>query len=112
VNLVHQISWRLASLEALQAFDGVLTRQGVPVQQRVTHGNALGIYFVDPDGNRNEVYGATERNVPQPFLKNIDMSLPTEELLHESDRWVVKSTPADQPTLSVEGGRDVTRGGH
>ena len=97
VNLVHQISWRLASLGALQSFDRLLTDEGVPVQQRVTHGNALGIYFFDPEGNRNEVYWPTGREVPQPFRKTIDMSLPPEELLRESDRRVVDGTPAYQP---------------
>jgi catechol-2,3-dioxygenase len=97
VRVVHQISWRLDSLAALQAFDRRLAAAAVPVQQRVTHGNALGIYFFDPEGNRNEVYWATGREVPQPFRKSIDMSLPAEELVRESDRRVADDTPAYQP---------------
>ena len=96
-RVVHQLSWRLGSAAALREFDRRLSAFAVPVQQRVTHGNALGIYFFDPEGNRNEVYWPTGRDVPQPFRKSIDLSLPVDELLRESDRRVADGTPRYQP---------------
>ena len=51
-NRVNQISWRLESMEALRAFDRRFAEHDVRIQQKVTHGNALSIYFFDPEGNR------------------------------------------------------------
>jgi catechol-2,3-dioxygenase len=88
-NRVNQISWRLDSIEALRAFDERFAEQGVSIQQKVTHGNALSIYFFDPEGNRLEVYWATGDDVHQPFLQPIDVAGPTpEEVLSESRRLV------------------------
>ena len=53
--LPHQISWRVDSVETLQAYHERFKEEGVPIQQEVTHGNAYGIYFFDPEGNRGEV---------------------------------------------------------
>src|SRR5215216_2377336 len=50
----HEFAWRVSSLEDVVEFHEILKREGVPVQQEVTHGNAIGIYFFDPEGNRNE----------------------------------------------------------
>src|ERR1700733_13281513 len=60
--LSHQISWRVDSVETLQAYHQRFKEEGVPVQQEVTHGNAYGIYFFDPEGNRGEVYLRIERD--------------------------------------------------
>ncbi|HUZ21981.1 MAG TPA: VOC family protein [Acidimicrobiales bacterium] len=96
-RLVHQISWRVESIEQLQAFDRCFAERGIRVQQRVTHGNALGIYFFDPEGNRLEVYFATGEEVPQPFRKTISMDLPPERLLAESRRLVDTGGERYQP---------------
>lgn len=87
-QLVHQISWRVGSIEDLQAFDRCFAERNIPVQQRVTHGNALGIYFFDPEGNRLEVYWATGDEVAQPFRKIVAMELAPGALLEESQRLV------------------------
>lgn len=67
----------------------------------VEHAPALGIYFFDPEGNRNEVYWAAGREVRQPFRKSIDLSLPVDELVEESDRRVADGTPAYQPATAI-----------
>lgn len=96
-KLTHQISWRLDSIEALVDCHRRFREAGVSVQQEVTHGNALGIYFFDPEGNRNEVYWLTGAEVPQPFRKSIDLDLPLEQILDESTRLVTDGAPAYQP---------------
>lgn len=96
-KLTHQISWRIDSLETLVAFHHRFRNEGVPVQQEVTHGNAYGIYFFDPEGNRNEVYVTTDRNVAQPFRKTLDLDLPLEEIEAQAERLLSDGTPAYQP---------------
>jgi catechol-2,3-dioxygenase len=67
------------------------------VQQEVTHGNAFGIYFFDPEGNRNEVYLRIDRDVRQPFRKSIDFSQPPEQIYAEAERLLAEDGPAYQP---------------
>jgi len=54
----------------------------------VTHGNAVGIYFFDPERNRIEVYWPTGKDVPQPFKKDVDITLPMDQLVPELERLV------------------------
>ena len=99
--VVNQISWRLDSLEDLLAFHERFKREGVTIQQTVTHGNAIAIYFFDPEGNRNEVYWNTGQDVPQPFRKTINLDQPAEAVLAESRRLVAdESIPTYQPPSS------------
>ncbi|WP_018658435.1 VOC family protein [Actinomadura flavalba] len=93
----HQISWRVESLEDIRAFHRAFQEQGIEVQQEVTHGNAFGIYFFDPEGNRNEVYLRLDRDVRQPFRKSIDFGLPAEQIYAEADRLLADDGPAYQP---------------
>lgn len=95
--LTHQVSWRLDSLESLVEFHHRFREAGVRVQQEVTHGNAYGIYFFDPEGNRNEVYVRVERDVRQPFRKTLDLDLPIDQILAEAQRLLDDGGPAYQP---------------
>ena len=83
-RLVQQISWHVASLDDLLEFHRVLQAEGVEVEREVTHGIALAIYFFDPEGNRIEVYWATDQRIPQPFGKAIDLDQPAEAVLAQA----------------------------
>ncbi|MEE4495272.1 VOC family protein [Streptomyces sp. BE230] len=93
----HQISWRVESLDDLRAFHRRFEKEGVRVQQEVTHGNALGIYFFDPEGNRNEVYLRIERDVRQPFRKTLDFGRAPEEIRADAERLLDDGGAAYQP---------------
>jgi catechol-2,3-dioxygenase len=84
VRLNHQISWRVATLDVLLGYFKRLQDEGVLIQQVVTHGNAIGVYFFDPEGNRNEVYWQTGVAVPQPFLKHLNLDQSVEAILREA----------------------------
>lgn len=96
-KLTHQISWRVDSLETLVAYHHRLRDANVPVQQEVTHGNAMGIYFFDPEGNRNEVYVKVDRDVRQPFRKTLNLDQSQEEILAEAEDLLRDGNPAYQP---------------
>ena len=93
----HQISWRVESLDDVIMFHHRFRREGVRVQQEVTHGNAFGIYFFDPEGNRNEVYLRLDRDIRQPFRKSIDFGQPPEQIYAEAERLLAEDGPAYQP---------------
>ncbi|MEU4173380.1 VOC family protein [Streptomyces sp. NPDC026665] len=96
-KLTHQISWRIDSLEALVEFHKRFQAEGIPVQQEVTHGNAYGIYFFDPEGNRNEVYVRVDRDVRQPFRKSLNLDQSVPEIEAEAERLLHEAGPAYQP---------------
>ena len=93
----HQISWRVQSLDDLRAFHQTFATEGIEVQQEVTHGNALGIYFFDPEGNRNEVYLRLDRDIRQPFRKTIDFGRTPEEIWADAERLLADGSTAYQP---------------
>ena len=96
-KLTHQVSWRVDTLETIIDFHRRFRDEGIEVQQEVTHGNAIGIYFFDPEGNRNEVYLRIDRDVRQPFRKSIDLDKPLEEILADVEDLLVSGGPAYQP---------------
>ena len=55
--------------------------EGVEIDRIVSHGNAFGMYFFDPEGNRIELYCKTGFDVPQPHGDPIDLEAPNEELI-------------------------------
>jgi catechol-2,3-dioxygenase len=96
-KLPHQISWRVDSIETIVDFHNRFREEEIPVQQEVTHGNAIGIYFFDPEGNRNEVYLRLDRDVRQPFRKSLNLDQPVEQILEDVEALLVNGGPAYQP---------------
>ncbi|MFJ6900678.1 VOC family protein [Streptomyces hokutonensis] len=93
----HQISWRVETLDDILAFHRLFQREGVKVQQEVTHGNAFGIYFFDPEGNRNEVYLRIERDVRQPFRKTLNLDQKPDQIYAEAEALLSDGGSAYQP---------------
>ena len=69
------------SLAELKAFHRVFKQEGVRIQRTVSHGNAFGMYALDPEDNTIEVYYKTGFPVPQPHGEPIDLEASDEELL-------------------------------
>jgi catechol 2,3-dioxygenase-like lactoylglutathione lyase family enzyme len=87
-RLLQQVSFRCATLEDVVAYWERFKAAGVVFDRVVSHGNAVGMYFFDPDGNRCEVYWPTGLQARQTFLAQIDLSRPVDELLGEIKRYV------------------------
>lgn len=81
--LVQQVSFRCDDLEDVVDFFNRLRDAGVEIEQVVTHGNAIGVYFFDPDRNRCEVYWDTGLQAKQPFKVAIDLDRPIEVITQE-----------------------------
>ncbi|WP_423457806.1 VOC family protein [Ottowia sp. VDI28] len=79
-NVINQISLKAASLEGLQALHRELQRRKVGELIAVTHGNAVSVYFRDPEGNRIELYVDTPWYVSQPCRVEVPIDLPADEL--------------------------------
>ena len=93
VKVLNQVSWRLGSLQAVLDYHRTFVERGVKIRQTVTHGNAIGIYFEDPEGNVNEVYWPTGEDVPQPYRKSIPLDAPEQAVLDEARRLLHSEPP-------------------
>jgi catechol-2,3-dioxygenase len=80
-KVVQQISFKVQSPEDLRDYHRRLQAEPMRIERFVSHGNALGLYFFDPEGNRIEVYYKTGFPVPQPHGDPLSMVASTEEWL-------------------------------
>ncbi|MFG2674740.1 VOC family protein [Streptomyces sp. NPDC048445] len=80
-QLIQQVSFRCGSLDDVIGFLHRFREHEVRLDMVVSHGNAIGVYFYDPEGNRCEVYWQTGLEARQPFIEHIDLDTDTEELL-------------------------------
>jgi|HubBroStandDraft_5_1064220.scaffolds.fasta_scaffold50621_2 catechol-2,3-dioxygenase len=92
-QLLQQLSWRVDGISSLQRIHQRLLASGAEIVGVVTHGNAIGIYFLDPERNTTEVYVQTGLPVPQPFREPISLEGTAEDILAESERLVRARLP-------------------
>lgn len=89
-QLLQQISFRCARLEDVLGFLRRFRANGTELDMVVSHGNAIGVYFYDPEGNRCEVYWHTGFAARQPFVQHIDLDRDLEEVLGDVRRSVLE----------------------
>jgi catechol 2,3-dioxygenase-like lactoylglutathione lyase family enzyme len=85
-NPINQISFRMAEFAGLREMHRRLLAERVRELHPVSHGNALSVYFLDPEGNRIELFVDTPWYVAQPLRIPMDMSLGDAELWAWAER--------------------------
>ncbi|MDQ2722221.1 MAG: VOC family protein [Actinomycetota bacterium] len=101
-TLLNQISWRVDSVDTLLRYFALLTEYGARIDRVLDHGSAIGIYFLDPEGNKLEVYWQTGDQMPQPFGKEINPQGSAQDVLAEHERLVADGGRVDsQPEISA-----------
>jgi len=93
-KLINQISWRVDGIEALQHYHRVLTENGAQIERVLDHGNAIGIYFLQPEGDKLEVYWQTGLPMPQPFGKQISLQAASKLCSPSISVWSRAPVPA------------------
>ncbi len=83
-QVIQQISFKVPSIQDLREYKAALDDEGMKIDRIVSHGNAFGMYFFDPEGNRVELYYRTGFPVPQPHGDPIDLSRSDDELLTDA----------------------------
>jgi catechol-2,3-dioxygenase len=71
---VQQISFNCASLEDVVEYYARFKAEGVRFRSVTSHGNAVGLYFYDPEGNVCEVYWTTPWKAHQPYAVAVDVT--------------------------------------
>ena len=82
-RLLQQISFRCPTFADVIAYYERMKAHGVEFDRIVTHGNAVGVYFFDPDHNRCEVYWPTGWPARQTFLAAVDLTRPPDDILRD-----------------------------
>jgi catechol 2,3-dioxygenase len=100
-STVNQMSFLVEDVAALRAVHDRALAAGVADMTPIDHGNALSIYFKDPEGNTVEVYLETDFYVPQPHRGVLDFGRPDEEIL-ASNEAMVRADPAFLPRAAWE----------
>jgi catechol 2,3-dioxygenase len=85
-NPINQMSFRMAEFSGLREMHRRLQAEGVSELAPVSHGNALSVYFKDPEGNRIELFVDTPWYVEQPVRVPMDMQLSDAELWDWAER--------------------------
>jgi catechol-2,3-dioxygenase len=94
-RVLQQVSFRVPSFEDVQEYAERFKREGVEVEDIVTHGFAVGVYFFDPEGNRLEVYWDTKVRGHKAFRQTIDVERPKGDVMADADKIL-----ADVPSVS------------
>ena len=93
-KVIQQISFKVLEIDDLREYKKRLDAENVTIERIVSHGNAFGIYFFDPEGNRVELYYRTGFPVPQPHGDLIDLERTDEELLGDARELLLTKQPA------------------
>ena len=95
-STVMQLSFKVPSIECLRRVRQDALDAGATDMRGMNHGNALSIYFADPEGNTIEVYLDTPYYVAQPHGDPLDLDKSDEEIWQETEA-VCRADPTCVP---------------
>lgn len=96
-NLVNQMSFRVPGLAFLRAlYPKLKADKDVTEILPATHGNAISIYFRDPEGTRIECFFDTPWYCEQPMRVAVDMEQ-SEEVIMAHTEAIARAAPRFQP---------------
>jgi catechol-2,3-dioxygenase len=80
-NIINQLSFHAGDLASLREMHARLTAERIRNLVSISHGNAISVYGLDPEGTRLEFYIDTAWYVTQPTRVPLDFSLDDAALL-------------------------------
>lgn len=95
-NPINQISFQVPDMANLRQVYKRALDAGASDMQATTHGNAVSLYFRDPEGNRIEVFMDTPWYCYQPLREPIDFHTSDEEVMAQAEA-IAKRTPRFMP---------------
>jgi catechol 2,3-dioxygenase len=95
-STVMQISFVVPSIQSMRDIRRLALAHGATQMRGLNHGNALSIYFSDPEGNTVEVYIDTPYYVAQPHGDPLDLEKSDEELMRETEA-ICRADPTFMP---------------
>ena len=83
-STINQISFIVDSLDELREMYVRVRDYGVEELRPTNHGLAWSLYFLDPEGNRIEIYTDSPWYISQPRGDLFDPELPTEQIMADT----------------------------
>lgn len=90
---IQQISFKVPTIQDMRDYKARLEAENITIERIVSHGNAFGMYFFDPEGNRVELYYRTGFPVPQPHGDPIDLARSDAELIADARHLLMTKEP-------------------
>jgi catechol 2,3-dioxygenase len=84
-STVMQLSFKVQGLDALRRLRSAALLHGATQMRGLNHGNALSIYFMDPEGNTVEGYLDTPFYVAQPHGDSLDLEQSDAQIWQETE---------------------------
>ena len=84
-STVMQIAFKVPSIQSLRDLSKKALELGATDLRPLNHGNALSVYFKDPEANTVEIYIDTPWHVSQPHGEPLDLAKSDEEILRETE---------------------------
>lgn len=95
-STVMQLSFKVTNLNDLREARRRALDKGATKMRGLNHGNAMSIYFMDPEENTVEVYFDTPWYVTQPHGDPLDLDQPDHVIWAETEK-VVRADPTFMP---------------
>jgi catechol 2,3-dioxygenase len=95
-STVMQLSFALPSIQSLRTIRDKAVALGATRVVPLNHGNALSVYFADPEGNTVEAYIDMPFYITQPHGDPLDLSLPDADILEQTEA-ICRQDPTFMP---------------
>ncbi len=88
-KIIGHIAWRVDTPAEVKAFHDRFKEIGVPIHHCVSHayvemGNTVSCYFLDPEGNRLEVYALVAERDTQRINRPLDLDKNLDEIVAQA----------------------------
>lgn len=88
-KIIAHIAWRAETPADVKAYYERFKAQGVPIDHCVSHayeemGNTVSCYFLDPEGNRLEVYALVAERDAQRINRPLDLDKNLDEIIAQA----------------------------
>ena len=88
-KIVAHIAWRVETPSDVKAYYERFKAQGVPIDHCVSHayeemGNTVSCYFLDPEGNRLEIYALVPERDEARINRKLDLDKSVDEIIAQA----------------------------
>jgi catechol 2,3-dioxygenase len=88
-KIIAHIAWRVGTPEDVKAYYERFKGLGVPIHHCVSHayqemGNTVSCYFLDPEGNRLEIYALIAERDEQRINRPLDLDKSVDEIIAQA----------------------------
>ena len=92
-KIIGHIAWRVETPADVKAFYEQFKAQGVPIHHCISHayeemGNTVSCYFLDPEGNRLEVYALVPERDEARINRPLDLDKSVDEIIAQASGLV------------------------